>query len=76
MYSVEPALQEQDLKTIKVPTIIAGGEHDFITQQHFKELAGLIPGARVLILPNVGHGGPLQDPVRFHKELVKFLDDN
>jgi len=76
MYAVEPALQEQDLKTIKAPTIIAGGEHDFITQEHFKELAGLIPGARVLILPNVGHGGPLQDPVRFHKELVKFLDGN
>jgi len=76
MYSVEPSLQEQELKMIKAPTLIAGGEHDFITQEHFKELASLIPGAKLLILSNVGHGGPLQDPVRFHKELAKFLDDN
>jgi pimeloyl-ACP methyl ester carboxylesterase len=76
MYSVEPDLNAEDLKMIKAPTVIAGGEHDFITQEHFKKLAGLIPGAKMVILPNVGHGGPLQDPVHFHKAVMKLLDDN
>src|SRR5205814_7304149 len=31
IYSVEPSLQEQDLKAISAPTIIAGGDHAFIT---------------------------------------------
>jgi pimeloyl-ACP methyl ester carboxylesterase len=76
MYSAEPDLNPEDLKMIKAPTVIAGGEHDFITQEHFKELAGLIPGAKMVILPNVGHGGPLQDPVHFHKAVMKLLDGN
>lgn len=75
MYSAEPNIDPEDIKTIKVPTVIACGEHDqFITREHFQNLAHLIPNAKLVILANVSHGGPLQDPASFHKALADFLD--
>lgn len=75
MYDSEPNIPAEDIKTITVPTVIACGEYDqFITQDHFKELAHLIPGAKLVIIPNVSHGGPLQNPLLFHQAVVNLLD--
>jgi len=75
MYSTEPDLKAEDIKTIKAPTVIACGQYEqFIKLEHFQNLAHLIPGAKLVILPNVSHGGPLQDPSRFHMAVVNLLD--
>jgi pimeloyl-ACP methyl ester carboxylesterase len=77
MYSAEPDLKPADIKTIKAPTVIACGEYEqFIKREHFEDLAHLIPGAKLVILPNVSHGGPLQDPGHFHQAVVNLLDAN
>jgi pimeloyl-ACP methyl ester carboxylesterase len=77
MYSTEPDLKPADIKTIKAPTIIACGQYEqFIKREHLRKLAQLIPGAKFVILPNVSHGGPLQDPVRFHQAVMTLLDAN
>lgn len=77
MYSAEPNLSAEEIKTIKAPTVIACGEYDqFIKREHFEELAHLIPKAKLVILPNVGHAGPLQDPLHFHQAVVNLLDVN
>ena len=76
MYSTEPDLKPADIQTIKAPTVIACGEYEqFIKREHFDTLAHLIPGAKLVVLPNVGHGGPIQDPESFHKAIVKLLDN-
>ena len=75
MYSAEPDLQPADLKTIKAPTVIACGEFEqFIKARHFRELANLVPSAKLVVIPNVGHGGPLQDPVGFHQAVAGLLE--
>ncbi len=75
LYSSEPNLKPADLKTIKALTVIACGQYDqFIKQEHFRELAQLIPKAKLVILPNVAHGGPLQDPAGFHQAVSNLLD--
>ena len=75
MYSTEPDLKPEEIKTIKTPTVIACGQYEqFIKLEHFQDLAHLIPNAKLIILPNVSHGGPLQDPVHFHEAVVNFLD--
>ena len=77
MYSTEPNLNPSDIKTIKASTVIACGQYEqFITLEHFKTLANLIPNAKLVILPNVSHGGPLQDPIRFHKAVMKLFNNN
>ena len=75
MYSTEPDLKISDIKKIKSPTVIAGGEYEqFIKREHFEELAQLIPVAKLVIIPNVSHGGPIQDPGRFHKAVMNLLN--
>jgi pimeloyl-ACP methyl ester carboxylesterase len=75
MYDTEPNLTPAQIKNIRSPTVIAYGQYEqFIKPEHFQELAGLIPGAKLIIIPNVGHGGPLQDPVRFHQAVSDLLD--
>ncbi|MDZ4795771.1 MAG: alpha/beta hydrolase [Bacteroidota bacterium] len=75
MYSTEPNLIPAEIKTIKAPTVIAAGQYEqFYKREHFEELAGLIPNAICVILPNVSHGGPIQNPAQFHKAVMKLLD--
>jgi pimeloyl-ACP methyl ester carboxylesterase len=74
MYDAEPNLQPAEIKKIKAPTVIACGQYEqFIKREHFEELAHLIPGAKLVIIPNVSHGGPLQDPVSFHQAVIDLL---
>jgi pimeloyl-ACP methyl ester carboxylesterase len=75
LYSTEPNLNPKDIKKIKASTVIAFGQYEqFIKREHFEALAKLIPNAKLLMLPNVSHSGPLQDPTGFHMALVNFLD--
>jgi pimeloyl-ACP methyl ester carboxylesterase len=71
----EPDYSEDDLAAIHGPKIaIADGEHEeFIARTHTDYLARTIPGAREIILPNVGHFAPLEDPNGFSASIVKFL---
>ena len=75
LFSSEPHLDPQDIKTITAPTVIAFGQYEqFIKREHFETLAKLIPNARLVMLPNVSHGGPLQDPTGFHRAVMELLD--
>jgi pimeloyl-ACP methyl ester carboxylesterase len=77
MYSQEPDLKPEEIETIKAPTVIAYGQYEqFIKAEHFQNLANLIPGAKLVMLPNVSHGGPLQDPTNFHQAVITLLDTN
>ncbi len=77
LYSKEPDLRPEDIQTIKAKTVIACGEHEqFIRRGHSEALARLIPGAVLVVLPNVSHGGPLQDPARFHQAIAALLDSD
>ena len=75
MYSTEPDIKPAELKTIKAPTVIACGQYEqFIKLEHFQDLASLIPNAKLVVLPNVSHGGPLQDPARFHEAIMNWIN--
>ena len=75
LYAHEPHLTPAELGAIKAETVIADGEHEqFIARDHTERLAHLIPGARLVILPNVSHGGPQQDPIGFHQAVASLLD--
>ena len=76
MYNREPDIAPAELRTINCAATIAAGEHDqFIKREHTEELARLIPGAKLVIIPNVGHGGVLQDTAAFHKAITDWLSN-
>jgi pimeloyl-ACP methyl ester carboxylesterase len=63
-----------DWPKIKVKTLVMGGEKD---GQDFpklaKHIADSIPGAELVIFPNLGHVPHLEAPEVFYPALVKFL---
>jgi len=65
-----------DWAHIKVKAMVLGGEKD---GQNFpalaKHIAGTIPGAKLVILPGVGHVPHVQVPDIFNKELLAFLEN-
>ena len=63
-----------DWAHIKSKTLVLGGTldgQDFPT--HAKHIADTIPGAKLVLIPNVGHVPHLEAPDIFNREVVKFL---
>ena len=74
MWETLPAFTTGQLRSIEVPTTIADGEHDeVIKSEHTKYLSATIPGAQLVILPDVSHFAMLQNPAAFNAAIVDFL---
>lgn len=62
------------LGQIRVPTLVLAGEHDLVNPKRVaEELVGLIPGARMTILPGVGHLPHIEDGTVFRQVIHDFL---
>ncbi len=76
MWETEPNWTDAQLRSIKPPVLVADGDHDeAIKREHTEYIAATIPGAGLLILPNVSHFAFLQDPAMFNAALLHFLGD-
>ncbi|MBS1123233.1 MAG: putative alpha/beta hydrolase [Deltaproteobacteria bacterium] len=65
---------KEKLRAIKAPTVIADGDHDEIIElAQIKEMAQLIPNARLVVFENTSHFALWQDPAAFNKALLEFL---
>ena len=63
-----------ELKTIKVPTLILVGEDDIARPpSESEELKNLIQGSEMHIIPRAGHSSPLENPEDFNAHLENFL---
>jgi proline iminopeptidase len=61
------------LKTIKVPTLITAGDHDECAPSLSEEMHQLIPGSKLVILPQSGHMTFVDQPGLFIKTVGRFL---
>jgi len=76
MWGTLPQITAAELRTIRVPTIVADGEYDeFIKPEHTRYIAAQIPGARLVIIPNTSHFAMIQDPQAFGAAVLEFLQD-
>ena len=74
MWATQPDYKPEQLAKLTVPTMIADGEHDEgIKREHTEELAKLIPGAKLNILPGVSHFAFWQKPELFNQAVLDFL---
>lgn len=75
MWKREPAFTRAELGAITVATAVADGEHDEIVRRaHVEQMARLIPGATLVILPGLSHFAPWQDPEAFARAVLAFVD--
>ncbi len=62
-----------NIRSIRVPTIIADGDHDEAIKRQQTEKMALIPNAGLLIQPGVSPFSMLQDPQQFNANVLHFL---
>jgi pimeloyl-ACP methyl ester carboxylesterase len=75
MWATEPNWTEAQLSEIRVPAAIVTGDHDeAIKRDHTDYMASVIPGAKLVVLKDVGHFAMLQDPEAYTKAVLDFLD--
>jgi pimeloyl-ACP methyl ester carboxylesterase len=74
MWRSEPKFNKQMFGSIKAPTAICDGEYEeLIKREDTERMSREVPGARLIILPNVSHFAMLQNPKQFNASLVRFL---
>jgi pimeloyl-ACP methyl ester carboxylesterase len=75
MWDTQPHWTADDLKTIAVPTWIVDADHDeAIKRENTEFMAASIPGAGLLLQPEVSHFSFLQDPQQFSADVLHFLE--
>ena len=69
-------LSEQ-VKSIRVPTLIITGERDSIVPPEIQvELANQIPDAKHVFIPDAGHAVSVEQPIEYNRIILGFLRAN
>jgi pimeloyl-ACP methyl ester carboxylesterase len=63
-----------ELKAIKVPILIAGGDHDLIPVEGFAEWSRMIPNAQLAIIRDASHFAHFSEPDKLLPTIAAFLD--
>ncbi|MBB1069444.1 proline-specific peptidase family protein [Limosilactobacillus sp. RRLNB_1_1] len=63
------------LKNIKVPTLITFGEHETMPVETAKTMNSLIPNSKLVTTPDGGHHHMVDNPDVYYKHLADFIRD-
>ena len=69
----EPHIPLSSVQTIQCPTLIIGGDHDVIKEEHTMLIYKNIPNAYLWILPNSGHSTPVVYKDIFNQTVNDFF---
>lgn len=69
----EPHISVAQLGTIQCPTLVIGGDHDVIREDHTMLIYHSIPQAFLWILPNSGHSTPVRYKQQFNTTVREFF---
>ncbi|MBL7709400.1 MAG: alpha/beta hydrolase [Chitinophagaceae bacterium] len=69
----QPHIPLSDLQKIKCPSLIIGGDHDVIKEEHTMLIYKNIPKAYLWILPASGHSTPLMYKDDFNRVIERFF---
>jgi pimeloyl-ACP methyl ester carboxylesterase len=69
----QPHIPAASLKTISCPTLVIGGDHDVIKEEHTFLIYKSIPRAYLWILPGSGHSTPIIYAEDFNRVVERFF---
>jgi pimeloyl-ACP methyl ester carboxylesterase len=69
----EPNISTSDLKKVKCPTLVIGGDHDVILPGHTMLIAASIPKSYLWIVPNSGHSTLINYKNEFNNHVYTFF---
>jgi proline iminopeptidase len=61
------------IKSLKTPTLVITGDHEFIPAATAEHITHAIPNARMVTLRNCGHFSYLESPVAFREQIDAFF---
>jgi pimeloyl-ACP methyl ester carboxylesterase len=62
------------LSSIKVPTLVLVGDGDALTPlERAQEMSSAIPGARLVVVKDCGHGSTLEQPEAVNRALIDWI---
>ena len=70
---VHPHISTADLKQVRCPTLVIGGDNDVILPKHTLLIAEAIPQSYLWILPNSGHSTPIVYKDLFNQVVGDFF---
>jgi pimeloyl-ACP methyl ester carboxylesterase len=75
MWESQPNWTKEQLAKITTPIAIVAGDHDeAIKREHTDYMASVIPGAKLIILPDASHFAMLQAPDEYTKSALDFIE--
>lgn len=69
----EPNIKIEDLKKIKVPTVILVGEKDIVPIEHTKLIHNNIPNSKLEIITNETHGSYITNSDKIYEIIKKYI---
>jgi pimeloyl-ACP methyl ester carboxylesterase len=69
----QPNISLSDVKKVTSPSLVIGGDHDVIKEEHTMEIYKNLPNAYLWILPNSGHSTPIRYADEFNKKVDAFF---
>ena len=62
---------------IRIPTLVITGDNDLVVATEDSiTVAGIIPGAELVVIPQTGHLPNEESPIDFAKAVVDFIKRN
>ena len=71
----EPSIPVNELKEVRVPTLVIVGEDDMIKKSHSRKIYKKLPAAKLAVIPG-NHFIANENYDLFNLEVAKFLDEN
>ncbi len=69
----QPNIKPSELSKVKCPSLVIGGDHDVIKEEHTMLIYKNIPRAYLWIIPNSGHSTPVIYAQDFNKTIDNFF---
>ena len=73
MMTKEPNIRLEQLKAVKCPTLVIGGDHDALLPKHTLLIAESIPRSYLWIVPNSGHSPSVNYSRQFNETINDFF---
>ena len=72
----EPQIDPQELKKIRIPVLVTGGENDLILCSETEKITAALPDAEMVIVKGADHGSYIIDSEIMGNLLIDFLKRN
>lgn len=69
----QPRIPLRALARVRVPVLVAAGEHDVVRRAHTEAIAAALPAGVCVIVPGADHGLPMSGPGAFVRLVRGFL---